>query len=75
MMGETQKASTTAEQLFNISGNPPQHYVPKTNKAAEGEHSGSSQLKLAGSLGKGGLPSQVIEMNENVRELVIDAPL
>ena len=29
--------------------------------------------KLAGS--KGGLPSQVIEMNENVRELVIDASM
>ena len=42
----------------------------------ENDQAGRSSKQLltrTGGLGKGGLPSQVIEMNENVRELVIDA--
>lgn len=75
----TQKAaSTTAEQLFNIGGGSSAQQVQAmklANKVIDGIYMSGSQAKLPNSLGKGGLPSQVIEMNENVRELVIDAPV
>ena len=69
-MGETQKASMTAEKLFNLAGENIHAKLAHQN----GQYSSGTELKLR-SLGKGGVPSQVIEMNENVRELVIDASM